>query len=135
MTFLNNFSENGHWLIRLSLAGTFLFHGFTKFPMAEMMAQQMGMPLFMIYFLATMEVVGGLFILVGAFTNELLTRAAGGIFSIIMLGAIMMVHWPQWSFVASDSHPMGGMEFQVLILVVSLLFLAGGNRVFKTAAE
>ncbi len=135
MALFDKISENGHWLIRLSLASIFLFHGFIKFPMAEMMAQGMGMPLMMIYMLATMEIVGGVFILAGAIFNELLTRIAGGIFTVTMAGAIMMVHWPQWSFVASESHPMGGMEFQLLTLLISILFLAGGNSVFATASE
>jgi len=135
MSFFDKFSENGHWLIRLSLAATFLFHGFAKFPMAAMMSQQMGMPLFMVYVLASMEVLGGILILVGAVFSELLTRLAGAIFAVIMLGAIMLVHWPQWSFVASEGHPMGGMEFQVLIVIVSLLFITAGNRAFTTAPE
>ncbi|MEA3286171.1 MAG: DoxX family protein [Candidatus Marinimicrobia bacterium] len=135
MDFLNKISEHGHWLIRLSLAGIFLFHGFIKFPMAEMMSQSMGMPLLMIYLLATMEVVGGIFILAGAIFNDLLTRIAGGIFVLTMTGAIGMVHWPQWSFVASESHPMGGMEFQLLTLLISLLFVAGGNRAVVPASE
>ncbi len=134
MNFLGKINENGHWLIRLSLASIFLFHGFGKFPMAEMMAQNMGMPLIMIYMLATMEVMGGLFILGGALFSEILTRIAGAIFTVTMLGAIMMIHWPQWSFVASESHPMGGMEFQLLVFLISIVFFAGGNRAF-TAAE
>lgn len=133
MSFLNKISENGHWLIRLSLSAIFLFHGLTKFPMAEMMAQNMGMPLAMIYMLAFAEVVGGILILAGVFINELATRVAGAIFSVTMLGAITMVHAPQWSFVASESHPMGGMEFQVLVALVSLLFVAGGNKAFVTS--
>ncbi|NQV30909.1 MAG: DoxX family protein [Candidatus Marinimicrobia bacterium] len=132
MTFLNKISENGHWLLRIFLAVTFLYHGFIKFPIAEMMAQSMGMPVFMVYLLASMEVAGGVLILAGAYITELATRLAGGIFTVIMLGAISMVHWPRWSFVASESHPMGGMEFQVLIILVSLLFVAGGNRAFKS---
>jgi len=135
MNFFNKLSENGHWLIRLSLASIFLFHGFAKFPMAEMMSKSMGMPLMMIYLLASMEVVGGLFILGGAIFSDLLTRIAGAIFSVTMLGAIFMVHWPRWSFVASDSHPMGGMEFQVLVFLLSVLFIAGGNKAFASAAE
>ena len=135
MTFLNKINENGHWLIRLSMTSIFLFHGFGKFPMAEMMAQNMGMPLMMIYMLATMEVVGGLFILGGAFFSEILTRIAGAIFAITLAGAIIMVHWPQWSFVASESRPMGGMEFQLLVFLISLVFFAGGNKAFSTNAE
>ena len=34
----------------------------------------------------------------------------------VMAGAIALVHWGKWSFVASESHPMGGMEFQVVLM-------------------
>ncbi|MCF6237978.1 MAG: DoxX family protein [Candidatus Marinimicrobia bacterium] len=135
MDIFNKVSENGHWLIRVSLASIFLFHGFIKFPMAEMMSEGMGMPLFMIYILATMELLGGVFIIAGALFNDLLTRIAGAIFVTTMAGAIALVHWPQWSFVASESHPMGGLEFQLLTLLISLLFVAGGNRAFAMASE
>lgn len=131
MNLLNTISKNGHWAIRLSLAATFLFHGFIKFPAAEMMAQDMGMPVLMVYLLALMEVTGGVLIIAGALFHDLVTRAAGALFSVVMLGAIMMVHWPQWSFVASETHPMGGMEFQLLVLIISVLFIAGGNKTFK----
>ncbi len=135
MILLDKISENAHWLIRLSLASIFLFHGSIKFPMAEMMSQGMGVPIFMIYLLATMEVLGGLSIIAGAISNELLTRIAGAIFIVVMTGAIVMMHWPQWSFVASENHPMGGMEFQLLIILISLIFVAGGNRAFTTTAK
>ena len=40
-----------------------------------------------------------------------------------MIGAIAMVHWGQWNFVANEAYPMGGSEFQVTLLLVSLYFL------------
>lgn len=135
MTLFENYSKYAHWLIRANLAGIFLFHGFIKLPMAGMMAEQMGMPVFVVYVLASMEIAGGIFILAGALFNELLTRIAGGIFALVMSGAIMMVHWPRWSFIASDSHPMGGMEFQMLVLLVGLFFLSTGNGAFNPDAS
>jgi putative oxidoreductase len=131
MDTFNKFSGYGHWLVRLSLAGTFLFHGFTKFPMAPMMAKMMGMPVIMIYMLAMMEVVGGIFILWGAVGPEWATRVAGLLFSVVMLGAISMMHWQNgWSFTSGwgeGTNHMGGMEFQTLILAVSLFFVVKGN--------
>jgi putative oxidoreductase len=41
----------------------------------------------------------------------------------VLLGAIFLMHWPRWSFVATESHPMGGMEFQVVLLGIALYFL------------
>ncbi len=119
--------EHGHWLIRLSLAGTFVFHGLAKFPSAEMMAQMMNMPLIMVYMLALAETLAGLFILGGALFNEILTRISGAIIAVVMAGAIIMVHWPRWSFVATETKPMGGMEFQLLVLLLGLLFALRGN--------
>ena len=135
MQLLDKYSNFAHWTIRVTLAGIFLYHGLTKFPMAGMMAEQMGMPVFMVYMLALAETLGGIFIIAGALFNELLTRIAGGIFAVVMLGAIMMVHWPRWSFIASDSHPMGGMEFQVLVMFLGLFFLAAGNSLFTSKSE
>ncbi len=124
-------SPFSHWLVRLSLAVTFLYHGMMKFPMADMMADGMGMPIIIVYVLAIMEVVGGLLILWGGFGPEIATRTAGAIFSIVMLGAIFMVHLPNgWSFMSGygeGTNNMGGMEFQVLILATGLTYLIKGN--------
>ena len=38
----------------------------------------------------------------------------------VMLGAIFMVHWGRWSFSPTETHPMGGMEFQVVLLLIAL---------------
>lgn len=129
MEALDKYSGYTHWLVRLSLAGIFLFHGITKFPMAQGMAEMMGMPVIMVYMLAMMETVGGVLILWGGFGPDWATRVAGAIFAVVMIGAVMMVHWPQWSFVASESKPMGGMEMQLFLLVSSLYLLTHGNRV------
>jgi len=38
-----------------------------------------------------------------------------------------MVHWGRWRFVPTESYPMGGMEFQVVLLALALWFLIAGN--------
>jgi len=129
MDTLNKFSGYTHWLLRAALAGIFIYHGLSKFPMAQGMASMMGMPVFMVYLLGTMEIVGGLLILWGGFGPDWATRVAGGIFSVVMLGAIVMVHWPQWGFPATEAKPMGGMEFQTFVLVSSLTLFVKGKTV------
>lgn len=37
----------------------------------------------------------------------------------ILVGAIALKHWGQWSFVSSATHPLGGMEFQVVLLGIA----------------
>ena len=56
-----------------------------------------------------------------------MTRLGGLVTVPVMIGAIAMIHWGQWRFVATDSHPMGGMEFQVVLLLMGLYYLGRGN--------
>jgi len=125
-------SSAAHWLIRASLAGTFLFHGITKFPYLAAGAEMMGMPLWLWTLVALVETGAGLGILLGGvLTNrlgDLITRASGLGVIAIMLGAILMVHWGQWSNIPSETHPFGGMEFQTLLLAVGAFFVLRGNR-------
>ncbi|MFQ6677817.1 MAG: DoxX family protein [Fidelibacterota bacterium] len=133
MDTLNKLNGYGHWLPRLSLGATFLFHGFGKFPMAEMMAKGMGMPIMMVYILALMEIAGGLLILWGGVGPDWATRVAGLIFAVIMVGAISKFHLANgWSFTSGwgdGTNHMGGAEFQTLIVAVSLFFAFKGNSV------
>ncbi len=123
----------GHWFLRIALASVFLYHGLTKFPMAEAVAGMLDFPVIVIYLLSTLETIGGILILLGGLGMDLATRLSGGIFSVIMLGAIAKVHIGQWSFMATQTHPMGGMEFQVVLLLMSLYFVVRGNDDTPTA--
>lgn len=120
------------WLVRASLAGTFLYHGLDKFPALEAGAQMMGLPVWVWTLVAVVEILGGLAILAGRAIagpiGDLTTRAAGLSFVVTMIGAIALVHWGQWSNIPSESHPAGGMEFQTLILATGLFFVLRGNR-------
>lgn len=122
-----------HWLLRFSLASVFLFHGLQKFLGAgiEGFAGMMGMPVAIAAAVALAEVLGGAGIIAGATIRgrlgDLVTRLSGLAVAPVMIGAIGMVHWGQWSFVASQSHPMGGMEFQVVLLLIGMYFLIRGN--------
>jgi len=128
---LNKFSGIAHWLPRLSVAATFLFHGLTKIPMAEGMAKMMGMPVAMVYMLALMEIAGAVLLLWGGFGPDWATRVGGLLHAVIMIGAIMMVHAANgWNSINMGGGNMGkGMEFQVLILAVSLFYAFKGNGI------
>lgn len=111
------------WPIRLVMAGIFLYHGAGKFMMPGM-AEMMGVsqPVWLV--VGAAEMAGGAgFVLGGLLSGglgSLVTRLAGLAIIPVMLGAIFMVHWGQWNFMASDTHPAGGMEFQVLVLAVAI---------------
>lgn len=87
-----------------------------------------GLPYATALLVALAEVGGGAPVLSGALTRDWITRVGAAIFVPIMLGVIVMVHWPQWSFVPSETHPMGGMGFQVVLLLTSLYFVIKGNK-------
>lgn len=123
MNFLSPLAPHVHWALRLSLAATFLYHGIGKFPVAAF-SEAMGMPVMMVWMVAIAEIIAGVALLVGAFGKEMLTRLAGFIVIVIMIGAIGMVHFKNgWNVMN------GGMEFQVMMLALGLYFAARGNEV------
>jgi len=129
---LHAFVPHAHWFLRAALASVFLFHGIGKFMDLAGTAEMMGgMP--MAILAAVMETGGGALILFGGFGNDLLTRLGGLLIAPVMAGAIAMVHWGQWSFAPSETHPMGGMEFQVTLLLLALYFVVVGNEAPEVA--
>lgn len=118
-----------HWLLRFALAGVFLYHGITKFPALEMMAEMMEMPVFMVGLLAAMETVAGILILFGGIGPAWASRVAGAIIAVVMLGAIVMVHAQHgWNSVNMGMGNEGrGMEFQFTLLMIALYFVVVGN--------
>lgn len=124
----NNLDRHAHWLLRFAVASVFLYHGFTKFPQAEGLAGMMGMPLMLVYMLGAAELTGAILILAGGVGSAWLTRLGSLLLIPVMLGAIAMAHWPRWNFAPSPEHPMGGMEFQVVLLLVLVYLLVQGGR-------
>jgi len=121
-----------HWFLRLAVGSVFLYHGLSKFSKLGQLATMMEMPVAMIFMLAMMEAVGACLILLGGFMKAWMTRTGAIMLVPVMLGAIFMVHWPVWdNFLRSESHPMGGMEFQVTLLMINLFLLIVGNSINK----
>lgn len=129
-----------HWFIRVPFAAAFLYHGLGKFLALEQTASmlQLSEPLVILVDIA--EVLAGLGAIVGGLSMvkqaDLVTRLSGLAAAPVLLGAIAMVHWPRWSFTPSETHPMGGMEFQVLLLGIALYFILGRSNgsAFSTGA-
>jgi putative oxidoreductase len=131
---LDSLKPHAHWLLRLSLASVFIFHGLGKAGNLEGMAQMMGMPVAAVAMVTFAELAGGIGIIVGAFKSDLITRLSGLAIAPVMLGAIFMVHWGRWSFSPAEGFPMGGMEFQVVLLLIAVYFLISGNSTSGNAA-
>ncbi len=124
---LDSLKPHAHWLLRIGLASVFIFHGIGKAMALGGFAQMMGLPTAVAALVTLAELAGGVGIIVGAFTNDLITRLAGLAIAPVMLGAIFMVHWGRWNFTSAEGFPMGGMELQVVVLFTALFFLVMGN--------
>ena len=124
---LDSLKPHAHWLLRISLAGVFIFHGMGKVMNLGGFSEMLGLSLSVVALVTFAELAGGVGIIVGAFTKDLITRLAGLALVPVLLGAIFMVHWGRWNFTPAEGFPMGGMEFQVVLLLMALYFLVMGN--------
>ncbi len=118
-----------HWLLRMALASVFIFHGIDKALNPIEMARAMDMPLILISTLAFTEMIGGMMILLGGLGFSWATRIGGFFLMPPMIGAITLVHWGQWRFAPTATHPLGGMEFQVVLLLLATYFAVSGNGI------
>ena len=125
---LNSLRPYAHWLLRGGFAAVFLFHGFGKVAAFSGFSQMMGLSVPVAALVTFAEVAAGLGIIIGAFQSELITRLAALASIPVLLGAIFMVHGPRWSFTPAEGFPMGGMEFQVVLLLIAVYFLVIGNQ-------
>ena len=129
---MKNLTSNAHWLLRIALASVFVFHGALKFMNLEGFAQMLPISYTQVVLVALAETVGGLLVLLGGFRNDrvsdLATRVGAALSIPVIVGAISMVHWGRWNFVPSETHPMGGFEFQAVLLLVMVFLLITGNR-------
>ena len=125
---LNSLRPSAHWLLRGGFAAVFLFHGFGKVVAFSGFSQMMGLSVPVAGLVTFAEVAAGLGIIIGAFQSELITRLAALASIPVLLGAIFMVHGPRWSFTPAEGFPMGGMEFQVVLLLIAVYFLITGNQ-------
>ena len=125
-------TTNSHWLLRIALASVFVFHGLLKFANLEGFAQMLPISYTEVVLVALAETVGGLLVLLGGFRDDsisdLATRIGAALNVPVIIGAISMVHWGRWNFVPNESHPMGGFEFQAVLLLVMLFLVIRGNR-------
>lgn len=114
----------GNFIIRFVLGITFFMHGLTKFQSGiDNIAgwfTSIGLPGSLAYGVATVELVGGLLLIVG-----LGVRYIGLLFALVMIGAIVKVKWSA-GLLGDGKNP--GYELE-------LAFLAMGLYLFVVKAE
>jgi len=123
---------NSQWFLRVPFAAVFLYHGAGKLIMPGMSAEMLSLPVALVLLVGLAEILAGIGAIAGGIPSvrrsDLITRLSGLAAAPVLLGAIAMVHFPRWSFVPTETHPMGGMEFQVMLLGVALYFLLTPSR-------
>ena len=124
-------TTKAHWLLRATLASVFAYHGLLKLGNLEGFAAMLPISYSSVVLVTLAETFGGVLILIGGLGRthvfDMITRIGAALNVPVMLGAIWLVHWGRWNFVPSEDHPMGGMEFQVVLLLIMLFFIAVGN--------
>lgn len=134
MKLLDRLSANAHWLLRISVVSVFLYHGVLKFSNLQGFATMLPISFTEVVFVALAN-VGSALIILGGFRNDTLSDLAtriGAAFNVpVMIGAISLVHWGRWNFVPTETHPMGGMEFQVVLALLMLYLVITGNKGIK----
>ena len=106
-----------HWGISASIGITFIVHSLKKFdPSWQEWLISIGIPPEMQLPIALAEFIGGILLVVGV-----LTRITGGVFAVILLGAIFHIRWENGFFVSK-----GGWEWDLVMLAAVLAIIAAG---------
>ncbi len=131
MKLQDRFAANAHWLLRIGVVSVFLYHGILKFSNLDGFATMLPISYTEVVFVALAN-VGSVLVILGGFRNDVLsdlaTRIGAALNIPVMVGAITLVHWGRWNFVPTETHPMGGMEFQVIMALLMLYLVITGNK-------
>jgi putative oxidoreductase len=129
MSALAPLARHAHWALRIAILSVFLYHGMDKLGNLGGFAEMAGMPVAMALLVGLAEAGGAVLVFLGGFLKDWMTRLGAVAIMPVMLGAIAMVHWGQWHFMATETHPMGGMQFQVTLFLILLYLALKGNAV------
>jgi len=119
--------EFGALVLRLVVGITFFVHGLSKFQggIANVAGwfSSMGLPGFMAYIIATIELVGGIALILGFGT-----RIISALFVFVMLGAIIKVKLAA-GFMGDGK--MAGYELELVLLAIAVYLVVCGSQLFS----
>jgi putative oxidoreductase len=119
--------ETGALILRLVIGITFFIHGLAKFQMGlgntAGFFQSIGVPGFMAYIVATIELVGGLAMILG-----IGTRIVSILFALVMVGAIVTVKLAV-GFMGNGQ--MAGYELDLALLAISIYLAISGSQLYS----
>ncbi|WP_043930355.1 DoxX family protein [Bacillus sp. EB01] len=115
-------NEIGTFILRVVLGIVFLAHGVSKFQGGIENTvgwfDSIGIPGFLAYAVAVIEVVGGIALILG-----LGTRVASLLLGLIMIGAIFTVKLPDGF--------LNGYAYDLVLLALSVYFVLNGSKLFS----
>ncbi|MFC4076496.1 DoxX family protein [Salinithrix halophila] len=122
---MSNSHEIGSLILRLTLGLTFFIHGWSKFQggieNTANFFSSLGIPGFMAYIVGSIELIGGLVMIVG-----LGTRIFSALFAAILLVAIFTAKL--------TAGFLQGYELDVILLAVSIHLILTGSRLYAVDA-
>ena len=126
--FLDDFKPYGHWLLRLALASVFVIHGIGNFMNLDGFAAAMHVSSLVALLLVLGEIGGGILVLCGGFLGGEMTRLGALLLIPVLLMIMFMTQMGDMSLSISRVHVVSGMEYLLVLLLVSVYVFLKGNK-------
>ena len=127
-SFLDDFKPYGHWLLRIALGSVFVIHGIGNFMNLTGFAAALNVPHMVGVVLVLAEIAGGVLVLAGGFMGDEMTRLGALMLLPVLLVVMYMMPSSGTSLSFSRVHVMGGMEYVLVMFLISLYVLLKGNK-------
>ncbi|WP_108669227.1 DoxX family protein [Peribacillus acanthi] len=122
-------NELGALILRVTLGILFFIHGFVKFQGGiENIAgwfESIGLPGFMAYGVALIEMIGGVALIIG-----FATRLVAALFALLMIGATLKV---KLSIGFLGNGQMAGYELDLAFLAIAIYLAINGSRILTVS--
>ncbi len=134
MNYIKNFATKiynpnlGLLFIRVAVGIVFLYHGLGKFQDMEgtiKVFSMLDLPVFLAYLVATIEFVGGLFILLGLFVEVFASLLA-----VVMFMAIVLAKYSN-GFAGMPGRPGFELDFVLFLVLLGVACLGSGRFALK----
>ncbi|MDR4947484.1 DoxX family protein [Neobacillus cucumis] len=122
-------NEIGALILRVTLGALFLIHGIVKFQggIENIVGwfESIGLPGFMAYGVSSIEIIGGLALIIG-----LATRFVSVVFALLMIGATLKV---KLSVGLLGNGQMAGYELDLVFLAIAIYLAINGSKVLSVS--
>lgn len=127
-SFLDDYKPYGHWLLRIALGSVFVIHGIGNLMNPAGFAGTVQVPYMVGMALILAEIGGGVLVLMGGFLDDKMTRLGALLLMPVLLVVMYTMHWGDISFTFSKVHVMSGLEYLLVLFLISLYVLLKGNK-------